>query len=34
MKRLLWIAALGEHTMNVIPMYSFPSYEDMRLKSQ
>ena len=25
---------LSEHTMNVIPMYSFPSYEDMRLKAQ
>src|SRR6266404_6684518 len=25
---------VGEHTMNVIPMYSFPSYEDMRLKAQ
>jgi hypothetical protein len=24
---------VGEHTMNVIPMYSFPSYEDLRLKS-
>src|SRR6266478_7276644 len=24
---------VGEHTMNVIPMYSFPSYEDMRLKA-
>ena len=24
---------LADHTMNVIPMYAFPGYEDMRLKS-
>jgi peptide/nickel transport system substrate-binding protein len=25
---------VSEHTMNSIPMYSFPAYEDIRLKSQ
>jgi peptide/nickel transport system substrate-binding protein len=24
---------VGEHTMNAIPMYSFPAYEDIRLKT-
>jgi peptide/nickel transport system substrate-binding protein len=24
---------VGEHTMNTIPMYSFPAYEDIRLKT-
>jgi peptide/nickel transport system substrate-binding protein len=24
---------VGEHTMNAIPMYSFPAYEDVRLKT-
>ncbi|MDP2700597.1 MAG: hypothetical protein Q8P98_00850, partial [Candidatus Rokubacteria bacterium] len=24
---------LADHNMNVIPMYPFPAYEDMRLKS-
>jgi len=25
---------VADHTMNVIPMYAFPSYEDIRLKTQ
>jgi hypothetical protein len=24
---------VADHTINLMPMYSFPSYEDMRLKS-
>ncbi len=25
---------MAEHTINLVPMSAFPSYEDMRLKSQ
>jgi peptide/nickel transport system substrate-binding protein len=25
---------IADHTINLVPMYAFPSYEDMRLKSQ
>jgi len=25
---------VADHTMNVIPMYAFPAYEDIRLKTQ
>ena len=28
------IAELAEHALNTVPLTSFPSYEDMRIKSQ